>query len=98
MQPDVTMTVTDEPSRQRYELRRDDELLGFVDYRVRHDGVLVLPHAEIDPRRRGHGLGAHLVRGTLDHLRARPATVVPQCPFVARFIAEHPAYADLVAP
>ena len=39
-----------------------------------------------------------LVRGALDDVRRKGMTVGPQCPFVANFIAEHPEYADLVAP
>jgi predicted GNAT family acetyltransferase len=57
----------------------------------------VFPHTVIDPARRGHGLGAELVAGALDDVRARGATVVPTCWYVARFIDEHPAYRDLLA-
>jgi hypothetical protein len=36
-------------------------------------------------------------QGALDDARRRGWRIVPQCPFVAEFIAEHPEYADLVA-
>ena len=46
---------------------------------------------------RKQGLGAELVRGALDDVRARGSTVLAQCWYVAEFIDQHPEYADLLA-
>ena len=89
-------TVRRDEEGCRYEIVEDGEVVGFSAFRGR-DGVVVLPHTEIDPYRRGHGLGAQLVQGALDDLRQRGAQVVPSCWFVAEFIDHHPDYADLVA-
>jgi GNAT superfamily N-acetyltransferase len=89
--------VQDNPKASRYELLVDGELVGFLVYRVRGDRI-DLVHTEIDPSRQGLGLGAELVRGTLDGLRSRGLPVAPICPFVSAFIAGHPAsYLELVA-
>jgi len=82
--------------RSRYELLVDGELIGIADYHERGDTVII-PHTEIERSRRGHGLGAILVRQVLDDLRGAGRTVVPSCWFVAQFIDEHPEYQDLVA-
>ena len=82
--------------RRRYELVIDGELVGIADYRVVRD-VVVFPHTEIERSRRGHGLGAQLVRHALDDVRASHRQVQPQCWYVAQFIDENPEYADLVA-
>jgi predicted GNAT family acetyltransferase len=88
--------VRHNPERSRYELFVDGELVGVADYRA--DGsVWTFPHTVIDAGRRGHGLGAHLVRGALDDVRERGASVVPRCWYVAQFIEAYPAYADLLA-
>ena len=79
----------------RYELVVDDELVGIADYSVMGDQV-VMPHTEVDGRRRGQGLGATLVRGALEDVRASGRTVVPHCWYVAQFIDEHPEFGDLV--
>jgi len=42
-------------------------------------------------------VGSALVRAVLDDVRRRGLRVEPRCPFIAAFIARHPAYADLVA-
>ena len=88
--------VTDNPDRSRYELYIDDELVGVADYVLERD-VLVIPHTEIERSRRGHGLGAILVRGLLDDVRSRGRTVVPRCWFVREFIEANASYADLLA-
>jgi len=82
--------------RQRYELLIDGELVGVADY-VTNETAVVLPHTEIDPARRGHGLGAVVVQGALDDLRARGAMVIPTCWYVRDYIDAHPEEADLLA-
>ena len=88
------------PELSRYELLAGDggQLLGFVDYRPAGASVIVA-HTEIDERHERQGLGAELVRGALDAIRASGRTVIPTCPFTAAFIHRHPdEYADLVDP
>ena len=91
------MEVRRNDGRARYELVEDDHILGIADYREQANGVVVMPHTEIHPDQRGRGLGAVLVGGALEDLRARGATVVPVCWYVAQFIDEHPDYAQMVA-
>jgi hypothetical protein len=88
--------VRHDAARHRYELLVDGEVSGLADYRER-DGAVVILHSEVDPRLRGRGLGNELARRTLDHIRGQGVKVVPACPFFARFVEEHPEYADLVA-
>jgi predicted GNAT family acetyltransferase len=93
----MALAVTDDPDRSRYELRDDGHLLGFTEYRERADGVLVFPHTVVTEPKRGAGYGSTLVQGALDDVRAKGRTIVAQCPFVSRFVEEHPEYADLLA-
>ena len=81
---------------RRYELLVDGQLVGIADFSI--DGSrVVLPHTEIDPRRRGQGLGALLVQGALEDIRAAGRTVVPACWYVRQYIDEHPEESDLLA-
>jgi uncharacterized protein len=91
----MELQVTDNPDQAQYEIRADGELAGVVQYQLR-DGVLTLLHTQTDDRFRGHGLAGHLVQSTLDAARERQLQVLPYCPYVRRWIAEHPGYADLV--
>jgi predicted GNAT family acetyltransferase len=90
----MTDTVVDSPERQRYEIVRDGEVLGFAAYQ-RTDRLVVFTHTEVDPSLEGQGIGSKLVRGALDDVRTTGLRVLPICPFVHRWMAGHPDYADL---
>lgn len=89
------LAVRDNPAELRYELRLGDTIVGEILYRSR-PGIVVLVHTEVSPSIEGQGLGALLVAGALDDIRARGLRVVPICPFVSAYIGRHPEYADLV--
>ena len=70
--------------------------LGVAEYRRRGD-TLVFTHTEVPSAVRGRGLGGRLARAGLEHARATNARVVPQCPFIAAWLARHPEFEDLRA-
>lgn len=90
----MTDTVVDVPDRQRYEIRRGDEVLGFAAY-DKSESLIVFTHTEVDPALEGQGVGGQLVREALDHVRTLGLPVLPICPFVQAWMARHPDYADL---
>jgi uncharacterized protein len=87
--------VTHAPKRGRYELRADGELIGLAEYRRRGDRI-IFTHTEVERDRRERGLGSVLVEAALEDARSQGLDVVPVCPFVARYIEEHPEYAKLL--
>ncbi|SDS40084.1 GNAT family N-acetyltransferase [Microlunatus soli] len=92
----MPVTVVDAADQHRYEAHGDeDQLLGFVDYR-RDGEVITFTHTEVLPAAEGNGIGSTLARTVLDRARADGLGVVPQCPFIKRWIDRHPDYADLV--
>jgi predicted GNAT family acetyltransferase len=91
----MELQVADNPQQERYEIRADGEVAGFIQYHLR-DGVIAFMHTEIDPRFRGHGVAGRLAQSSLEAARARHLDVLPYCPYVRRWITEHPEYADLV--
>jgi predicted GNAT family acetyltransferase len=93
----MTTEVRDNDDESRYELWRDGARAGLSEYRRRGDRVTFL-HTEVDPSLRGEGLGEQLVAGALDDVRRRGERFVARCPYVARFVTEHPEYQDLAEP
>ncbi|GAA1269393.1 GNAT family N-acetyltransferase [Sphaerisporangium rubeum] len=88
--------VTDNEEARRYEITVDGRLAGFVRYR-RRPGQLVFTHTEIDEEFEGQGLGGRLVGAALGAARDAGVTVVPVCPFVAKYVERHPEYRDVIA-
>lgn len=89
--------VTRDDARGRWELSAEDgRVVGHADFHV-VGSTVVMPHTVIDPRMRGHGLGAVLVRQALDDVRNDGRRVDPQCWYVREFIEKHQQYQDLLA-
>jgi uncharacterized protein len=91
----MELQVTDVPDEQRFEIRADGELAGVIMYHMRGATIAFL-HTETEERFRGQGVAGLLVQSSLDWARARHLSVLPYCPYVKRWIAEHPGYRDLV--
>jgi uncharacterized protein len=91
----MELQVADHPEQAQFEIRADGELAGSLQYHL-HDGVIAFLHTEIDPRFRGHGVAGRLIQSSLDSARERHLAVLPYCPFVRSWIAEHIEYAGLV--
>jgi uncharacterized protein len=91
-----SVTIRDNPERERYVAEVGGEVVGYTVYHIRHGGIYFFVHTEIDPDHGGKGIGQTLVRQALDDVRAKGGTIVPLCPYVAAFIGKHPDYDDLV--
>lgn len=92
----MTDTVTHDEAGSRFVLMRDDREIGHTEYVTRDDGGIVFTHTEVDQELQERGLGSTLVRGALDQLRASTSVRIgATCPFVRRFLADHPEYEDL---
>ncbi|MFD5213323.1 GNAT family N-acetyltransferase [Microbacterium sp. NPDC058345] len=57
---------------------------------------ITLLATSVFPQFRGRGIAAALLAGIFDEIRANGDTVTITCPFAARFVAEHPEYADVI--
>jgi predicted GNAT family acetyltransferase len=90
------ITVSDAPSRSRFEIAVAGRPVGFVQYRS-EPGRTVFTHTEIDDAYGGQGLAGRLSRAALDTARERGQQVTPLCEYMAGFIRRNPAYADLLA-
>jgi predicted GNAT family acetyltransferase len=91
----MDVAVNDNPDAQRFEITVDGEPAGLAEYR-RKPGIIAFIHTEIDSRFEGHGLGGKLVSVALDSVAEQNLAVLPFCPFVNHFIAEHSDYLPLV--
>jgi predicted GNAT family acetyltransferase len=92
------LTIDHDEDAHRFHLLREDRAVGFLAYRpVGRAGADLIDvyTTQISPAMRGQGLGEVLVRGALDDLRERGASVKASCWYVADFLDANPDYHDL---
>ena len=87
--------VVDHPERRRFELETPSGL-AVLDY-ARSGTRLKLLHTEVPEADRGRGLGSRLVEGALMKVREQELKIVPICPFVRAWLAQHPEMGFMVA-
>lgn len=92
----MDLTVADAPERSRYEVSADGTVVGFSAYHLIEEGVLALPHVEVEPAFEGKGVASVLMRESLDDIRKRGLKIVPICPFAQAFMERNPTYGDLL--
>lgn len=78
-------TVTRNTENSRYEIHVGDVLAGFAEYKER-SGEILFTHTEVDPAFQGKGLAPVLASGALADAVASGATIVPYCPYIARYL------------
>ena len=87
------MDVRDDRAASRFELEADGAV-AFAAYRREGDAI-VFTHTVVPDELRGTGIGSRLIAGALAEVRGEGLKVVPQCPFVADYLAKHPEEATL---
>lgn len=83
-------------AQSRYLLRIGGQVAAQAQYQRRGDAVC-FTHTEVQPEREGQGLGSQLAAQALDDVKSRGLKALPQCPFIAKYIARHEdEYGELV--
>jgi predicted GNAT family acetyltransferase len=75
-------------AQSRYALKLEGRVVGLVRYH-REGDALVFTHTEVEPPLEGQGLASRLAAHALEDVRRRGLKVVPQCSFIAGYIARH---------
>ena len=92
----MTPEVRHEAARQRFVAAVHGGREAVLEYRVAAGGILDYYHTFVPAEARGQGVASRLTSFALDHAREHGYRVRPSCPFVARFVAAHPEFADLL--
>ena len=75
--------------KNRFELEVDGKI-AFIDYKVGKSGKWYLVHTEVPKGIETRGVGHKLVRESLEMLDEQGEKIVPSCPFVRKYIKDHP--------
>ena len=87
-------TITDNTSRQRFELIEDGKL-AYADYQI-NDHVMIIPYVQADPALRGRGTAGRLMQCVLEEAKARELKVRPVCSYAAAYIQRHPEFQEVL--
>lgn len=88
--------LRDVPLRGRFELWRNETLLGTMLYTKLKPNRYALRHTAVAADHQHQGVGADLVDLVLREVSSRRGTVTAICPFVADFLSGHPEWRQIV--
>ena len=71
---------------------------AYLAYSSDGHGTLDLEHTVVPEEARGRGVGESLVRAVLAYARGEGYQVIPSCPFVRQWLADHPEERDVLVP
>ncbi len=95
MTPEHQIRVTDDRTRNRYDVYVDGMLAGFAVYRLAPERIIFV-HTEVERKWEGEGIGSALAKEALDDVRRQGLHMTPLCPFIAAYARRHPEYVDLI--
>lgn len=88
------ISVTMNEAAQRFETPVGDEL-AYLDYRWYKKNIAFM-HTFVPETGRGKGYSSALAKYALEYARSRKLKIMIYCPFVAKYIKQHPEYNDLI--
>lgn len=88
------LPIVNNEHRHRFETRIGDEY-AYMDYRW-YQGDIALMHTFVPESARGQGVSGRLAEFVLRFVREQGLRMLVYCPYVAKYLKEHPEYADLV--
>lgn len=80
---------------KQFELLLEDGK-ALMEYALK-DSKINLLHTEVPVKYRGNNIASTLTKKVLDYAKRKNWNVMPFCPFVAKYIDNHPEYHDLLS-
>ncbi len=71
------------------------EYLALIDY-IPDEKLIIFTHTGVPDEIGEQGIASKMAHTALEYAKANELKVVPQCPFVAGYIGQHPEYQSLV--
>ena len=69
---------------------------ALVEYILIGDKISLV-HTEVPQEYRGKNIASTLTKKVLEYAKSKNYTVVPSCPFIAKYIDNHPEYHSLLS-
>ena len=82
--------VVNNEKDHRFEIKLNDKF-AIVPYNIKDD-MIGLFHTEVPEEYGGRGLGTKLALYALNYAKDHQLKILPYCPFIAKYIKEHPEW------
>lgn len=89
-----TPKLIDNEESNRYEFQLENST-AFIQYKKTKSNIYLI-HTEVPQELWGQGVGSAIVLAALRDIKDKKLTLIPYCPFVARYIKRHPEWQTLV--
>lgn len=89
------MEIINNKEKSQFEISFPDGEYAVLTYRWLK-GSMVLMHTLVPAAHRKQGIGAELVKYALDYARSQNLKIIVYCPFVAKYLKDHPEYNNLI--
>jgi uncharacterized protein len=89
-------TVRENKGEKRFEMPLEGGKMALIQYVDAGEGVIALVHTEVPEEFEGKGIGARLVKESLEIIKQDDRRIIPTCPFISTYLKRHPEYQSLV--
>lgn len=72
-------------------------VIAELNYRKEHEGIITIDHTEVKSDMENQGIGARLVRESVEYARKNHLKIKPLCPFADIQFKRNKSYQDLRA-
>ncbi|MGB7339414.1 MAG: GNAT family N-acetyltransferase [Phototrophicaceae bacterium] len=87
------LTVVRNEEKNRFEIDLGDGL-AMVEYMIAGQNI-VFTHTEVPVGHEGKGIASKMAYQALEYAKAEGLKVQALCPFVKKYVSEHPEYHDM---
>ena len=91
---DAQPTVVNNEKHSRFETQVNGEF-AYLEYRF-YKGDMALMHTFVPESARGMGIAGALAKFALEHVKEHNLRLMVFCPYVQKYLKEHPEYLVLV--
>jgi predicted GNAT family acetyltransferase len=88
--------IEDNKTENQFELSVEG-YTAFVTYKIEENTITFI-HMEVPYPLKNRGLASAIAKYVLEYARRKKLEVIPNCPFIRKFIKENEEYRDLVKP
>jgi len=93
---DRKLKLMDNEQAKRFQFDLDPGDFAKIEYIKTKDKRIYLTHTEVPKGYEGQGIGSQIIGQTLEHIKTDGWTLIPLCPFVAKYLQRHPEWKALV--